>query len=104
MTIKVISEEYRPLLKALCDLEAMQFRFKKEDGPARWSADLLDSVMSYEREDPGFNYVTLESISNMGLTIHAIKISSSHFDASRNLIIRFPMTPVIRRCSFEVTP
>lgn len=102
--IPVFNEFYFPLIKAFCELEAAQFRFREieEERRKAWAEKLFQSIISYKREDPAFNYAIFESISNMGLVLHSMKISTSHLEASRNLRVRFPMNPRQDCCTFRI--
>lgn len=100
---RIFPVEYSNLILSLCQLEASQFEWQDFAKKNSWAFSLHKSIMLYEREDPDFNYAHIKSISNMGLVIHEARISTTRFNASRNLIVRFPMSPSQGdSCTFSV--
>ena len=104
--MKVIPERYSDLVKSFCTLEADQFYFKDSKNRTDWIKTLHEQIMAYEEpeDSKGYDYVIIESITNMGLVSDSIKMSAAKYYYGQNLRVAFPTTPRDVKVTFWPTP
>lgn len=95
-----MSEIFSPfdhdIIKAFLDRESQMYSWK--DGiTSKNRQDFIDSMFNklvgHKEENPCFNRVYIQSITDMGLVESTLVLSSIHLNVSRDLWINLPPSP-----------
>lgn len=95
-----MSEIFNPfdhdIIRAFLDRKIRMYSWKDGIGPKN-RQDFIDSmftkILKHEEENPCFNRIHIQSITNMGLVDSTLVLSSQYLDVRRDLWINLPPSP-----------
>lgn len=94
----MISERDYNILRAFLEREALMYHWKDETGREEFVDRMFKTILEY-RDDKlpihgqGYNYIRIQSITNMGLLDSELMLTADPWNSERSLVCLLPPSP-----------